>query len=201
LDDFFATVEEYWPAGREDYHWHVLPGSEPLRDRILRPYLRITDHPGLAPTLPAFLHVTIHHLAPVSELTGSELDRIVGLVRERCADMAPFAVTVGRAEAWEHGVVCPVRPRFPLASLWRIATGAFRDATGDRFSVRPAVFHPHLSLTYAIRQVDPAPVRAWLADCEVPEIAIPVTKLALVAQQHDRLQITFRIVDEVHLTG
>ncbi len=201
MDDFFATIDERWPAGREDYHWHVLPGSEMLRDRILRPYLPITEQPGLVPVRPEFLHVTIQHLAAVSEISATELDRIVWLVRDRCANIAPFVVTPSRAEAWEHGIVCPIRPGYLPASLWRIACSAYKEATGGRFPILPAVFHPHLSMAYATGQVESDPIRAWLADCDAPEFALPVTKLVLVAQQHNRREITFRTVDEVPLAG
>jgi hypothetical protein len=39
VGDFFATIEELWAAGREDYHWHLLPGSELVRDRIARRHI------------------------------------------------------------------------------------------------------------------------------------------------------------------
>jgi 2'-5' RNA ligase len=92
-------------ARGQDYHWHVVPGSELLRDRVSRPYSEITHHPGLAPVRPTYLHITIQHLAAVSQVTDGELGQIVEMVRDRCAAFAPFAVTAGRAEAWEHGIV------------------------------------------------------------------------------------------------
>jgi 2'-5' RNA ligase len=97
VEDFFATIEDLWPAGREDYHWHLLPGSELLRDRIARSYQQITSQPGLAPVAAEYLHVTVQHLAPASQVTASQLDQITALVRGRCAQIAPFAVTAGRA--------------------------------------------------------------------------------------------------------
>ncbi len=69
MEDFFATIADRWPAGRDDYHWHVLPGSELLRDRISRPYSEIIRQAGLVPVRPAYLHITIQHLAPVGEVT------------------------------------------------------------------------------------------------------------------------------------
>jgi 2'-5' RNA ligase len=201
VEDFFATIEELWPAGREDYHWHVLPGSELVRDRIARSHMQITQQAGLAPVAAEYLHVTVQHLAPVSEITTTQLDQITGLVRDRCALIAPFAVTIGRAEAWEHGVVCPVRPGYLPATLWQVTTSAFKDVTGNTMPVRPAVFHPHLALAYATGHVDSGQVRAQLADSDAPEVAVPVTGLALVAQRHDRREITFRILDQVPLAG
>lgn len=199
MEDFFATIADRWPAGREDYHWHVVPGSELLRDRVSRPYSEITNRPGLVPVQPTYLHITIQHLAAVSQVTDGELGQIVELVRDRCAAFAPFAVIAGRAEAWEHGIVCTIRPGYLLASLWQATTSAASAVTGGRLEIRPAVFHPHMALAYATAHVDQAAVRAWLADNDAPEAALPVAKLALVAQQHDGREITFRILDQIPL--
>jgi 2'-5' RNA ligase len=201
VEDFFATTADRWPAGRDDYHWHVLPGSELLRDRISRPYSEIIRQAGLVPVRPAYLHITIQHLAPVGEVTQRELRQIVGVVRDRCTGFAVFAVTAGRAEAWEYGIVCPIRPGYLLASLWQLTTSATTEVAGGRFEVSPAVFHPHLSLAYATAHVDQAVIRAQLADCDAPEIALPVTRLALVSQRHDSREITFRVLDEIPLAG
>ncbi len=201
MEDFFATINDQWPAGRDDYHWHVRPGSELLLDCISRSYAEITRRPGLAAVGPADLHVTVQHLAPVSNLTASELTQMVSLVRDPCASIAPFAVTAARAEAWEHGIVCPIRPGYLLTNLWQVTTSATRQITDARFEVRPIVYDPHLSLAYATSHVDQDPIRAWLSDSDAPEIPLPVTELVLVAQKHNRREITFRILDRIPLTG
>jgi 2'-5' RNA ligase len=201
VEDFFATIADRWPAGREDYHWHVLPGSDLLRDRICRPYCEIIHQAGLVPVRSTYLHITIQHLAPVGEVTHREIGQIIGLVRDRCSEFAAFAVTVGRAQAWDYGIVCPIRPGNVLASLWQLASNATTEVTGGRFEVSPAVFHPHMSLAYATGHVDQAAVRAQLADRDAPEIELQVTRLALVAQRYDCREITFRLLDEIPLAG
>lgn len=201
VEDFFATIVDRWPAGREDYHWHVLPGSELQRQRTSRPYSEIIDQPGLATVQPSYLHITVQHFAQVSHVSDTELAQIVSLVRDRCAGFAAFAVIAGRPEAWENGIVCPIRPGYLLASLWQLTTSAATEVTGGRFEVRPAVYHPHVSLAYATAHIDQAAVRAELADCDASEVALPVTKLVLVAQQHDGREITFRILEEIPLAG
>jgi hypothetical protein len=49
MEDFLATVAERWLGGRDDYHWHVLPGTELTRERLVRPYAELTSRVGLAP--------------------------------------------------------------------------------------------------------------------------------------------------------
>ncbi len=43
MEDSFAGVDRSWPPGREDRHWHVLPGIELVRMRFVRPYRELTD--------------------------------------------------------------------------------------------------------------------------------------------------------------
>lgn len=201
MEDFFASVADRWPPGREDYHWHVLPGTELARERLARPYADMTNQPGLAPVRPEYMHVTVQHIGPVQDIAADELAEIVGRVRAGCRGVASFAVTAGRAEVWETSVVCPLRPGYLLGNLWHLVTSASSAVAGARLEIRPAVYHPHLALAYAMARVDQAPMRAWLADCDTAESALPVTRLVLVAQQHDGRGITFRVVDEVALGG
>lgn len=201
MEDFFVSVGESWPPGREDYHWHVLPGTELARERLARPYADLTSQPGLAPVRPEYMHITVQHIGAVEDIASDEMDEIVGRVRAGCESMASFAVTAGRAEVWETSVVCPLRPGYLLGNLWHLVTSASRAVAGARLDIQPAVYHPHLALAYATAYLDQAPMRAWLADCDAAEAALPVTRLVLVAQQHDGREITFRVIDEVALTG
>lgn len=201
MEDFFASVAGRWPQGREDYHWHVLPGTELARERLARPYAGLIDQPGLARVRPEYMHITVQHIGAVEDVAADELAEIVERVRAGCSGVASFAVTAGRAEVWETSVVCPLRPGYLLGNLWHLVTSASRAATRARLDIQPAVYHPHLALAYATAHLDQAPMRAWLADCDAAEVALPVNRLVLVAQQHDGREITFRVVEEIPLTG
>lgn len=201
MDSFFAATAIRWPAGREDYHWHVLPGSERLRERLVQPYGELLEHAGLVPVRPEYMHITIQHLAPVSAISEAELTAIVTIVRDRCASFAPFAVIAGRAEAWETSIVCALRPGYLLGSLWSVVTSATRRVAGSRLAIHPAVYHPHMALAYSTGYAGQDGIRAWLADCVATETAFPVTRLVLVAQKHDGREITFRILSEIPLAG
>jgi 2'-5' RNA ligase len=201
MEDFFAGVASRWPAGQEDYHWHVLPGPAAARQYLSGQYRELTHRPGLAPVADRWMHITVQHFAPVTQITPGEVEQITGLVRERCAAIAPFAVTTGRAEAWNTGVVCPVRPGSALRHLWQVTIAAAGEVTGRAHETRPLVYYPHLTLAYAHDHVDHGPLRAWISDSTAAEVALPVTRLALVAQQHDCREITFRVIDEVPLAG
>jgi 2'-5' RNA ligase len=197
MEDFFAEVANRWPPGREDYHWHVLPGTELARNHLGRPYRELTAWPGLIPVRPEHMHVTVQNLAPVAEITSVEVEAITTLVAARCAHIAPFAVTASLAQAWETSIVCPLRPGYLLSALWHVTTSAATEITAGRLVVHPAVYHPHLTLAYATARIDTEPMRAWLTDCDAAEVALPVTRLVLVAQRHDGREITFRLLREI----
>lgn len=130
MEDFFASAGEFWPPGQEDYHWHVLPGTELARERLARPYADLIDQPGLVPVRPEYTHITVQHIGPVHDIAADELAEIVGRVRLGCSGAASFAVTAGRAEVWETSIVCPLRPGYLLGNLWHLVTSASRAVTG-----------------------------------------------------------------------
>ncbi|GGR20775.1 hypothetical protein GCM10010497_23880 [Streptomyces cinereoruber] len=37
MEDFFAKVGRFWPAGRRDLHWHILP-TPTEADALIAPY-------------------------------------------------------------------------------------------------------------------------------------------------------------------
>jgi 2'-5' RNA ligase len=202
MENFFAGIRGRWPAGEEHLHWHVLPDPGVVAEQLAGPCRELTRRPGLSPVSPRWSHITIGHLAgPVTEITGAQITKITGQVREICEDLAPFAVIAGRPASWAGGIVCPVRPGHRLRDLWRVTAAAARDVAGSRFSYLPETYDPHMSLAYSTVRAPDGPARAWLSDHDTGEIPFPVTHLSLVAQRHDSSQITWRVIEQVPLAG
>jgi 2'-5' RNA ligase len=197
LEDFFTAMAGWWPPGREDYCWHVLPGSTADRERLAGSFRELTERPGLVPVRPEWMHVAVWRLGPASGITGRELARMGRLAQGRCEAIAPFSVTVGRPEAWEAALACPVRSGYRLRFLRQMLA----EAAGVRLGPEPLAYCPHLTAAFAVAYVDQGPVRAWLSDSEVAETELLVARLVLVAQQHDGREITWRVIDEVELSG
>jgi len=195
MENHFARLTDLWPPGREDYHWHLLPDPQQAAGQLTGPYRELTHRPALAPVRPQWCHLTVQDVAPVDALSGREIADITGLVRAACAQVAPFALTIGPAKLWRGGIVCPATPADPVRRLWDITTGAARQITGDRFPTRPAVCHPHLSLAYGLAQAEDGPLRAWLSGHDGAGLTVTVDRLVLVAQRHDEREITWRAVD------
>jgi 2'-5' RNA ligase len=201
MEDFFSGVTSRWPAGRADLHWHVLPGRAAAGEGLYQQYRELTHRPALTPVPGQWMHITVAHLMPLTQASTAQIGQITGLVREACARIAPFAVTAGHPEVWRTGIVCPIRPGAGLRQLWQITTSAAEQVTAGTCETRPGVYHPHLSLAYAHDHADDGPARVWLSDLSTTEVALPVTQLVLVAQQHDCRQITWQQISVVPLTG
>jgi hypothetical protein len=177
----------------------VLLDPEPVRAQLTLPYRKLVHRAGLAPVLAVWTHITIERLAPAAEVSDEERAQITALVRHDCAALAPFYLTIRRAEVWRNGVVCPVSPEQSLHQLWRITTAASRQVTDGRFGTGAALAHPHLALAYAVDHLDDTPFQAWLSDHDVPEVRLRVSHVSLVAQRHDGRNITWQLTQAIPL--
>lgn len=129
MESFFAHIADRWPPGREDYYWLLLPDPGRVLARLAGPYQELTRRPGLAPVPPAWVHVTIQHVAPVDAVTGEEIAKIIGVVRDGCAHVAPFELTVGQAEVWGTGIVTAPDEAFSLLEVMRGPDGSLTRDT------------------------------------------------------------------------
>ena len=99
-------------------------------------------------------------------------------------------------------MVCPVIPADRVRPLWELTVAASQQVTGTRFPIRPAGYHPHLSLAYGVAQASDGPLQDWLATHPARTMTFTGTHLALVAQSHDGARaITWRSLTTVSLTG
>lgn len=201
MRDFFATVADRWPAGAEHYHWLILPDPELVRRQLASPYRELIRRPGLAPVQPRWSHITVQHFAPLGGLADGEMSKIADLVKDRCSRIGPFQAVVGPAQVRPGGIVCPVRSGQPLRQLWQATTGAGRNVTGIRYEVIPDPYDPHLTLAYAYADVDEEPLQSWLSSFRASPATVQVTRLSLVAQRHDHREITWRLLDQIPLSG
>jgi 2'-5' RNA ligase len=202
MDDFFATLTPWWPPGREDLHWHLLPDPELLATELTGPYRDLTGHPGLAPVDPRWCHVTVQDITPAGAITPAELESLVALIRQSGRAVAPAELTIGPPEVSRHGVVCPVFPPGRARRLWELTVAASQEVIRTRFPTRPAEYHPHLSLAYGVGEASDGPLQDWLATHPARTMTFTATHLALVAQSHDGARaITWRPITTVPLTG
>jgi hypothetical protein len=201
MDNFFANISTRWPAGRADYHWHVLLSNDEVGERLTVPYRDLTVQPGLAQVAPEWCHITVWHDAPADEVSEYVINQIIRHVRDQCSQVRPFAARVRRPEVWSAGVVCPVHPGLAFRQLWTLVRGATTQHTGVSWSQGPLSYYPHVSLAYTTGRRNEGALREWLSDSDLPEWEVPVRALTLVKQKHNDRAITWDVVDVIPLGG
>jgi 2'-5' RNA ligase len=201
LESFFASIQGRWPAGRVDYHWHVLPDTSITAAQLHAPYRELTHRPGIAPVAPQRMHVTLLHVGPFADITVAEMTAITHGVRERCRTIAAFDLTFDRPDVGSVAVECLARPGRPAEELWRITAEESRAVLGDRFPTVLDHYYAHASIGYATGSVDQRPMRAWLTDHDIPPATVPVSRISLVAQSHNGQRITWNHILDIPLTA
>ncbi|HEY2242054.1 MAG TPA: 2'-5' RNA ligase family protein [Streptosporangiaceae bacterium] len=200
MDDFFATLNPWWPPGREDLHWHLLPDPAQVAAELTGPYQELTHLPGLAPVGPRWCHITVQDIGPAEAIAPAELDSLVARTRQACATVAPVELTIGPPVLARYGLVSPVGPADRAHPLWELAVAASQPVIGTRFPIRPAEYHPHLSLAYGVARTGDGRLLDWLATHPAPTMTFTATHLTLVAQSHDGARaITWRPITTVPL--
>ncbi|MFJ1751200.1 2'-5' RNA ligase family protein [Streptomyces sp. NPDC088116] len=205
MKNFFAEVTSRthsWPEGRRDLHWHVLPDRRAVREQLVEPYAELTHMPGLEPVAPEWLHTTILHSGPEDSATDTEIARIVTLVRERVAEVAPFELTFNPPAVGRVGLECTARPGAPARRLWEIAWQATTEVAGSRWPLIPDRHYAHASLAYAgpdAARADRKAMKIWLSDHGPGLVTLPVTALSLVSQWHDGRRIMWDHITDVPL--
>lgn len=199
MESFFAGVSGWWPAGRADYHWRVIPDADEVSEHLTGPYRDLTGRSGLAPVAPEWCHITVLHGEPADEVGGHVMGQVTSRVRDRCGNESPFTARVRRPEAWRSAVVCPVYPGPAFRRLQTLVRSATAEVTGKPAAQEPLTYHPHLSIAYATARRGEGELRDWLSDHDLPEPPIRVGALTLVKQAHDSHAITWSVVDVIPL--
>ncbi|MEU3602255.1 DUF4097 family beta strand repeat-containing protein [Streptomyces sp. NPDC006798] len=205
MGDFFAAVESRqhaWPAGQKDLHWHLLFDQRLVHEALFAPYRTLTGQPGLEPVPARWAHCTILHGGPVDQYRDGEIDAITERVAKEVRDSPAFDLVFDRPTIGTVAVECAARPGAPARHLWEIAAQADAEITGFRFPRIPFVYYPHLSLAYGTAhpvRPDRRELKAMLADLPGGPVTLRATRLALVAQSHDRRHITWTPLAEIPL--
>ncbi|QKV98234.1 hypothetical protein HUT19_41685 (plasmid) [Streptomyces sp. NA02950] len=208
MESFFQRVEQAWPAGRRDLHWHLLPAPATEAVALGRPYLGLTLTRGLHRVIPEWMHCTVLHAigADVDNdpAVRAGIDLLVDDVTRRVADVEPFTLTFGRPAIARSAIEAPGSPDRPHQTLVEHVMAAHRELWGDAHLLSPSKA-PHISLAYGgedAEGIDPDQLNSQLADIEDDHaVDVYVDRLHLVAQRHDGARITWQPLAEVTLKG
>ncbi|MFE6496284.1 hypothetical protein [Streptomyces sp. NPDC057748] len=141
---------------------------------------------------------------PTDHASPAEVDRLVTEVAKGAAEIVPFDVTLSRPDIGTMAIESKGYPGAPHRQLWEMTWQAQRAVVGDRWPRIPSISYPHLSHAYAGAEghlADRGALKVTLSELPGDPVTVPVTTLTLVAEWHDRREITWDVLAEVPLGG
>lgn len=177
-----------WRVGRSFYTWHVTFADQPAAQRLVSAYGPVlAELPTLDPVPVEWLHLTLQGVGFTDEVDRGDVDRIVAAAHKRCADLAPFTVTIGPAHVDPETIQMPVRPLESLGELRLAIRAGIGDVWGQDDVPEPEEgFRAHVSLGYS-NAVSPAnPVAEKLRVYSEHTAEVTVSSVSLIDLNRDR---------------
>ncbi|NIY67995.1 2'-5' RNA ligase family protein [Streptomyces malaysiensis] len=200
MENFFARVGRFWPAGRRDLHWHILPTAAEA-SALAAPYKGLAT-PGLHSVPAQGMHCTLLHAIGLSR-NHVDTEALLKDVTSYAQTRPPFTLTFDRPAVGTLAVEISGWPGRPFTEIVETLTQTM-VRTGAAFTAAPSRY-PHMSLAYAAdgaEEVDAVALKAALAAIEQPlSETVAVDRLHLVEQWHDGAHITWDPIAEVPLAG
>ncbi|MEU6406201.1 2'-5' RNA ligase family protein [Streptomyces sp. NPDC046985] len=200
MENFFERVTPFWPAGRRDLHWHILP-TPAEAEALAAPYQEITA-PGLRRVPVEWMHCTLLHAIGLSRSTV-DIAALLDDVRSAAQHVEPVVLTFDRPAVSAVGVEISGWPGAPFTTLVDIVTAAM-DRTGAVYKPGPSRY-PHISLGYTstgAEALNAVTLKTALASIDQPLSGnVLANRLHLVEQWHDGGRIVWTPIAEVPLGG
>ncbi|MGH3773655.1 MAG: 2'-5' RNA ligase family protein [Pseudonocardiaceae bacterium] len=176
-----------WRVGRSFYTWHVTFDDQPAAHQLAADYAPILeDLPTLDPIPVRWLHLTMQGIGFTDEVDRADVEAIVDAARDRCADLAPFTITLGPARVDPEALMLPVRPPELVARLRARIRAAIADVWGAaNVPENPNDFRPHVSLAYSNAAGSAAPIAQRLTERSVTSAEITVRRATLIDLNRD----------------
>jgi 2'-5' RNA ligase len=174
-----ATWRPDWGAGRPRYWWYLtFAGQTHLAEVAARLQDRLRDVDAAEPIPRRWLHLTVQDIGFADEC-GEDLPRLVECATERLHGMSPLALRLGPVITLGSAVVLAAEPVEDLTALRSRLQDAMSSAGTTAAVPGPAVFHPHVSLTYLKRECDAAEVLRPVENESTTSLHVSVTSVTL----------------------
>ncbi|MGW2110021.1 2'-5' RNA ligase family protein [Streptomyces sp. NPDC001948] len=197
MENFFERVRSFWPAGRRDLHWHILPSPREAV-ALTAPYAGLAL-PGLQRVPVDGIHCTLLHAVGLSS-TDIDTDTLLTDVGGYARSVQPFALTFDRPAVGAVAVEIGGWPGRPFHEIVDAVTQA-TARTGAAFEPAPSR-SPHVSVAYASHGAEGIDAVTLRSDIEQPlSQTVVVKRLHLVEQWHDGAHITWQPIADVPLAG
>lgn len=200
MENFFERVGRFWPPGRRDLHWHILPTPDEAGSLSV-PYKGLAS-PGLKGVPVSGMHCTLLHAVGLGS-GDVDTDALIKEVGRYAQTVRPFTLTFDRPSVGNVGIEIGGWPGLPFTEIVNAVTQVTACAGAD-FKAAPSRY-PHMSLAYAsdgAEAIDAVSLKAALAAIAQPlSGTVVVDRLHLVEQWHDGAHIRWNPIAAVPLAG
>ena len=176
-----------WRLGRSFYTWHITFDDQPAVHRLAAEYSPALEGlTTLDPVPPRWLHLTMKGVGFTDTVDRADVDAIVDAVQQRCAELAPFTITLGPARVDREALMLLVQPAEPILALRAAIRAAIADQWGpDRVPENDDGFRAHVSLAYSNTAGPAEPVLKRLEARPVTPAEITIHRAALIDLNRD----------------
>lgn len=181
MENFFERVGPFWPAGRRDLHWHILPTSDEA-SALAGPYKGLAV-PGLQSVPTRWSHCTLLHAVGLGA-ADVHTDGLIKAVASYAQTRSPFPLTFDRPAVGNLAVEISGWPGRPFTEIVEAVTQA-TVRTGAAFKAAPSRY-PHISVAYAAEGAEDvdAVVPLGASVLGAPWLVVALTSLS--AGAHER---------------
>ncbi len=154
-----------WHFGSRLYAWHLTFADQPEVAELAESYRELLAGQPVLDVIPTeWLHLTMQGVGFVEQVERDQVDAIVAAARTRCADLAPFPLSIGAPHVNPESVQISVEPADAVREVRTTLRAAIADVWGAEGVPEPAEpYRPHLSLAYANADSPAAPLVEALA--------------------------------------
>jgi 2'-5' RNA ligase len=166
-----------WGTDQRSYHWFLTFDNPDLRDLAAR-CQRALSRLDLDLVPLSSLHMTLLRVGFTGEIPRPRLDDITKAATAACADLAPFAVSLGPLAGSRGAVRFTVTP---WTGLWELHDRLSAATAAHIDGIRPDKFRPHVSIAYSNRDL-PSPLATRVVDDlrHLPPVSVRVDAAHLV---------------------
>jgi 2'-5' RNA ligase len=152
-------VRDEWPFSRHYVTWYVVFRDPAVQAYAARFQRELADLDCLDPIPADGLHMTIQGVAYRDQLNDGQIVAIARRSAERCADLAPFDLSLGPISGFRAGAFVRAEPWAPVQQLRDRLRNAITDVLGaGALPPEGSPFKPHMSITYCHADSPAAPL-------------------------------------------
>jgi 2'-5' RNA ligase len=152
-------VREDWPFSRHYVTWYVVFRDPAVQAYAARFQRELADLDCLDPITADRLHMTIQGVAYRDQLAAEQINAIARRAAKRCADLAPFDLSLGPISGFRAGTFVRAEPWASVQQLRERLRTAVTDVLGaDALPPEGSPFKPHMSITYCHADAPAAPL-------------------------------------------